>query len=76
MIAHCVGGGPFDGNALDIPAGDHTIYVPTLTGFDDGGDQTFGMVRYVLESADPDGLIGTYRFAGWPDGPGRGASTP
>jgi hypothetical protein len=62
MIAHLVGGGPMDGRTLSVEAANeiHVPFAMTLFG-------PFYVLKYKRESADPDGLLGTYRFAGWPE---------
>lgn len=63
MIAHLVGGGPMDGHALSVRLMAHTICIPYgLTPFG-----PFYTLQYKMESSDPDGLLVTYRFEGWPD---------
>ena len=62
-LAHLVGGGPADGWTLPAETAWPTICVPFgLTWWG-----PYYTLQYHRESVDPDGLLATYRFAGWPD---------
>lgn len=63
MIGHLVGGGPMDEQTVSVSVASRAICVPYgLTPFG-----PFYTLKYEMEAVDPDGLLATYRFAGWPE---------